>query len=618
MNVSIGGKRVRLSDKNLIGTGGEAMIFKHGNRAVKVYHTPGADRDQKLRDMVGAVLPAAVIAPQELVFDEKGAQVIGFTMCLLDPEYVEARRLATKNYRATSGITSKEVAALFLHGLRTLNGIHQAGMVVGDLNDLNLMFHNAQPADLIYIDTDSFQFGAHPCMVGTEAFLDPLLYGVDLASKAVFRPANDWYSFAVLLFKSLLLTHPYGGVHPTLPTLTQRAHAGVSVLHPDVKYPRIAYHPDMLSDDLGAVFEGMFTKGSRSPIPEAVLQDYIQTLRVCPSCKSAYPSSRAHCPVCAAASPQPVAPKMGAALASCRTLIQTGGPILTWHIDGEKISLIARENGKLNLYRLDGVKGGGRTVPLFDALSDARFAFLGDTLIVSPSAASDDLMVVDCSGSKPVGVLKTATGHYSGSEPQFGASARHLYRLAGGYLMRGYLQNGLLLEQPVMAIAENQTWIRVSGDAERVFGCFRVYNTYTFWVLNDQTRVDASVTPLEPGEIVIEMDAKFASGSVLLARRTQLNGVERVRLDEVDLKGKLLHSRIVTTPDDYQPLNAHAYLTGVILRAGDTGLVQERMDGSAGKVFPQTEPFVGSGDLLAAYGNGLLVRKDDRVYWLTL
>lgn len=620
MNVTIYNKRVNLSDKDVIGMGGEATIFRYKGDAVKVYSQPTPARDRKLRDMIAAcaALPNQVIAPRTLTFDKSAKTVVGFTMALLDPNYVEVRRLSTKNYRATSGITAREVTALFLDTWRTLQAIHQAGMVVGDFNDLNLMFNGAAgkaPTEMIFIDTDSFQYGAHPCMVGTEAFLDPLLYGVDLDKAPIFKPEHDWYSFAVLLFKSLLLTHPYGGVHPLVTTLIGRAQGRISVFDAQVKYPRIAYAPELLTDELITCFETFFTAGKRMVFPEAALCDYLNGLRECANCGASYPDSRAQCPICAAASPTPPTPKLGGQVAGSRPIFQAGGNIVAWKVSGETIRLIARENERFIYYRIGN--GATQRVVLFDALSNARFTFLEDMIIISPAPDSDDLMVVDCSTGKPVGILKTTTGRYGGNAPMFGASTRHLYRLVGGYLMRGSIEQGNLLEQPVMAAAENQTWIQVAPDMDRVIGCFRVYSAYSFFLLDGSTRIDAAVTPLDRGEVVLSITAYFAPQSVLIARHTQINGVEQVRLDEVDLKGRLANARTVKA-EDFDPLEAHAYMTGILLRASDVGIVQERLNGGRGKVFTQTETFVGQGDALCAYQDGLLVKRDDRLFLLTL
>jgi H/ACA ribonucleoprotein complex subunit 3 len=623
MQVLIDGKTVKLGNKNVIGSGGEATIFKHGGCAVKIYQTLTPERDGKLRDLVNVTnhLPPEVIAPQQLVFEKSGQHVVGFTMRLLSADYTEARKLATKNFRAQSGIMSREVATLFLNAHRTLTSLHQAGVVVGDFNDLNLMFRDQN--EMLFIDVDSFQFGQHPCMVGTEAFLAPELYGVDLSGQPHFQPEHDWYSFAVMLFKSLLLVHPYGGVHPRLKLLTHRAQQGVSAFDPDVKYPRIAYRPELLSDDLAQVFDDWFTRGQRGVFPANAISDYIMALKVCPSCQATYPQNRSQCPVCAKSVPV-VLPSTQ--MAGAQTLIRMGGQAVAWYSDGSVVAMIAHEAGQAVLYRSDGKQATPQRLELFKALPTATYAFMGDKLIVSPSPDSEDLMVLDVSGTEPNGLLKTTTDQYGGTQPMFGANGRSSYRLAGGYLMRGQFKYGQLVESAVIAVTEGQTWFQVAPDREQVFGLFRVVDSapnaatfsvhYRYWLLNDEMHVDAALTPLDQNETLIEINAKFSRDSVLVARLTQLNGVERIRLDEIDPSGRLIHSQIRADVEGFTPLNAHAYAPGVLLRADDSGIIQEWFDTGASKTFTQAEPFARRGDAIAAYQKGLLVIQSEGAIYL--
>ena len=184
MQVQINGKRVQLENNAVIGVGGEATVFKLGSDAVKVYLVPDDQRGKKLIQMLtkASSLPQAVVAPQHLVYDDKGKAIVGFTMRLLDTQYVEVRELTKKKYRTQTSITAKDVARLFLHIGETLQRIHQTGMVVGDLNDLNIMFRDESA---LFIDVDSFQFDKYPCPVGTEAFTDPVLYGINFANTPV-------------------------------------------------------------------------------------------------------------------------------------------------------------------------------------------------------------------------------------------------------------------------------------------------------------------------------------------------------------------------------------------------------------------------------------------------
>lgn len=615
MQVRIDGKTVKLTNRQIIGVGGEATIFAHNGSAVKIYQQPNAERAQKLRVQAArtAGLPPEVIAPQKLVCDAAGKTIVGFTMRLLTADYAEVRRLSNKQYRAQTQIDAREVAALFLNTHRTLSALHRAGIVVGDFNDLNLMFRGGE---MIFIDVDSFQFDAYPCMVGTEAFLAPELYGVNLAAQPIFQPEHDWYSFAVLLFKSLLLTHPYGGVHPTARLLTQRAQQRISVFDPTVTYPRIAYRPELLSDDLAEVFSAWFDRGQRGVFPEQALHAYAADLKVCPACQAAYPSNRARCPLCSASVPVVLPAAM---LAGCRTFISTAGQIIAWHSDGTGISALAHEDGKVTLYRWNS-RETSRQI-LFNAMPAAAYAFMGDYLVISPTPTSPDLMIVDISGGAPTAVCKTTTQSFGGGKPMFGANGRALYRLAGGYLMRGQFQNGQFFERAVMAAAEEQTWFQTAPHADQLFGFFRVFDgtnvDYKYWLLLGDEHIDIPLTALSPGELLLDTAAYFSASSVLVLRQTQLAGVEQIRLDEINHHGALLYSTVKTDVETYLPLASHGYTRGILLRASDSGVVQEHVDSGTKKIFTQTEPFTRQGDALHPYQGGLLALHHDRIIHLT-
>jgi len=611
MRVTINGKKTTLDKKNVIGVGGEATVFKHNNQAVKIYLSPDPQRDKKVRAMtaLSRSLPPEIIAPQQPVFDEKGQQVIGFTMRLVESDFLEVRYIATKKYRAKSGLTGRDVAGLFLNTHRSLRMIHNAGMVIGDLNDLNLMFRDDE---MLFVDVDSFQFDQFPCVVATEAFLDPALYGCDLSQGAFFMPDHDWYAFAVHLFKSLLLTHPYGGVHPKVNLLTQRAQRKITVFDSDVKYPRIAYNPELLSDDLLHEFGQWFGKGKRGIFPETAIHDYMAKLNTCPSCSATYPRSRAHCPMCST-----IVPVMPLPMSQIQTLLETGGEIVAYHVRGEEIRLVTHEGSKAVYYAFNG-KQPVRKSTLFDAVPNATYAFLDEMLVISPGLGHTSLMMVDVSGNKPQPVLQTTTGIYDNTTPIFGANGRSFYRLAAGYLMKGYVEYDKLIEQPVMSIAENQTWLQVAPDAEKVYGFFRTFNSYSHWLLIDDAHVNAQVTPLDSGEFLIETGAKFDKQSVLVMRRTQLHGVERIHVDELDNNGYLLNSFVTTQVDLFPTLDGHAYARGVLLYATVDGITQERLDTRTTRTFKQTEPVTRFSNAILPYRKGLALLMDNKVMYVTM
>ncbi len=628
-DVLIGTQRAKLTERQVIGQGGEATVFQVRSAApnavslaVKLYLTPTPQRAQKLEALAAIAprLPTQAIAPQALVKDAKTGSIIGFAMRLLEPKYTEIRSLSNRSYRAANGITARFVAALFAKTHPILAHMHSVGLIVGDLNDLNLMFHMDE---MLFVDVDSFQFGSFPCPVATEQFLAPELYGVDLAAQPIFTADHDWYAYAVQLFKALLMTHPYGGVHPTLHTLTARAAARVSVLDSTVQYPRIAHKPELLSDDLLHVFHQWFSQGQRGIFPLAVLHTYLDSLITCPACGAAYPSNRAHCPVCAVISPVPALADQD--IARAETLLHVGGKIVYWQVSGRHLAAIAYENGKAVLHRsLNRVAQA--PIILFDAPLGAQYAIFGaqlDKIAVAPTPERDMLLIVDVASGTPKGMARTTTGKFGGTQPMFAANAGALYRIAGGYLLRaeplimGDTALDDLAERPIMPIAEDQTWFCAAPNAEWLFGYYRTLNTYQHWMWYRGSQHEVNLPPLADGERLIATRAVFEAERALIVRLAASGGAERCYVDQVDQNGRLLHSK--TAPADaYDPLEAFTYANGYAMFATDGGVLREEVATGARKVFQQLERFTRHGDALAFSGDELLLVREDRVLALRL
>jgi hypothetical protein len=319
-----------------------------------------------------------------------------------------------------------------------------------------------------------------------------------------------------------------------------------------------------------------------------------------------------------------VQPIVNVPVSLARALLHTNGAIVAWAVSGETIRAVAYEHGRAVLYTIMA-HGSPRRTDLFEALPHARYEFMGDLLVVSPGEG-DPLFIVEAGGATARGIHQTTTGLYSGRAPMFGANDHALYRLAGGYLMRGAMQYGQWTEQPVLAISEGQTWLHVAPNADRVFGFFRitasrddpangVTNDYRFWLLDGSIRTDVVLPALVLGETLLNMDVKFAAASLLIARHTAQGGAERVRLDEISLSGRILNS-FLADAGDFEPLDGHAYAAGVALLPTEQGIVQMRLDTGARRTFTQTEPFVRRGGSLHPYGGGLLSTSESRIVYL--
>jgi DNA-binding helix-hairpin-helix protein with protein kinase domain len=163
--VTIGGIAYTLPDTALIGSGGEGSVYRlklpSGEVAVKVYHTPTAERSAKVRDFLSQrwALPRDRIAlPLEAVSDSGGRKIIGITMPYLGSGFEEIAAFANRKFRATHSVTNRQVTTVFLDGGKVLQPVHSSGLVVGDLNERNVLFSGKE---MLFIDVD--RITSMPC-----------------------------------------------------------------------------------------------------------------------------------------------------------------------------------------------------------------------------------------------------------------------------------------------------------------------------------------------------------------------------------------------------------------------------------------------------------------------
>lgn len=285
MIVLVGKEQVRLDDRNVLGEGGEGRVYRHRDLALKIFAAPTPAREAKLRAFP-ATVPGSVIRPVELCHDRKG-NVVGYAMRALDGA-ADIAAFARRKWRE-GRVDEARVLAVFRALVADVAALHRAGIVVGDLNDGNVIVTAPAYDRPWLIDADSMQLPAHPCAVAHERTLDPRLYGVELAGR--LDPASDWYALAVLLFASLVYVHPFGGAHPDHPTLLRRAEARCSVLAPGVKLPGTV-RVDVLSDDALSWFGRVFERDHRGAPPDGVLDATFAR------CSCGVTHARPICPAC--------------------------------------------------------------------------------------------------------------------------------------------------------------------------------------------------------------------------------------------------------------------------------------------------------------------------------
>lgn len=209
-----------------LGRGGEGSVFAVSSHQVrglppaselvaKVYHDPAAgEREAKVQAMLAAVPDSDAVAwPLGAVYDDAGA-FKGYVMVKLAMDKYKSwaqlshagdRRRVLPEFDVRYGLTAARNLAA------ALDSIHNAGHMVGDVNESNILI--ADDAQVMIVDTDSAQVSAagrvFPCLVGKPEYTAPeISHGALKDHRRTL--ATDMYAYCVALFQMLT-----GGAHPT-------------------------------------------------------------------------------------------------------------------------------------------------------------------------------------------------------------------------------------------------------------------------------------------------------------------------------------------------------------------------------------------------------------------
>ncbi len=624
--VIIDNQRHNFGKKDVIGQGGEATIFRLGKKAVKVYHDPDSRKAEKLNKFFhkNFKLPSNVLAPEDLAFNEKG-QVIGFTMNKVKKSIEPVAVLANKKFCAANNISTKSIVDFFVEMQQNLFGIHEQKIVVGDLNDRNEVIDPANQR-LAWIDVDSWQWGSFPCSVATEAYLTPGLYGVDLTRGPKFKPEHDWFSFTVLLFRSLLKLHPFrAGIHPDFKSLMTRAEKGITVLDSSVEYPKIGLPPEVLTDDILSLLDSYLKRLVKDPFPGNALNELSETLVECSSCSLWYAGTRQKCPGCQQKNAIDMHLKKMVSKSDNEILLSTKGQIIFFKQIGNSLYCLSDNNGTIYLHHKNG-DGKVEKKELFRSRAGSQYDIFDHNLVVCPDPYVDtpDLYVLDISGSDPKPLLKATTRSIGGSSAIFSCSDKYLYRLADGMVMRGELfgSGHELLEREVVQALDNQTWFQASPsfkNSEMLFGFYRVFGERRWFLVNvfekNFEQYEVKLSGLNKGESLIDLSVKFSKDSVLVIRKTRSKGVDHIRLELLDDQGNIKYSDRFKSGEksEYQNVSGKAFKSGIIAHPTNDGVVFEKLFKDQHQTMSGTNGLVYEKDSLSPVDDGVIAVTDNQV-----
>lgn len=626
-NILVDNQRVKINSADVLGSGGEATVIKYNNFAVKIYHQINQFRKNKLDKFINLSLdlPKSVCAPEKLVYDTK-QNVVGYMMKLISQNNEVVQHLSSKTFRKTHpDIDNKYVVDLFIDAYKTVSNIHKH-MIIGDFNDLNVVFKDRK---MTFIDVDSFSIDGFPCVVGTENFLPPELYDLDLAQKSYFIPEHDWYSWMCMFIRSLLFVHPYGGIHCNYKTLQQRAINRVSCFDKGVIYPRIAQSPDILNKNLQELFYKFFKNGERFTPNVELFIDYNNSLISCLSCQCQFPSERKSCPQCATvnlieAQRKTITDTKTDKKIKCSTFLCTKGQFIWIKVINSICHAVAIYNGKYLYFSKSLNSDTIIEKEISKHINSAKFDVFGDFLVVHGQSSDTELQIINI---KTWNKITSKKVDFFKSQPAFSCSRDFLFRISNGYIFKTYFDtpSEQLIDQNIGAASNNQTFIQ-SCNLNKLFVYHRLFDILKFYLYEiDKNgklyQYDLLINDIK-SENIIDVDIKFSS-NVFILIKSEVQGRTYSRY-YIFNKDKLIISQKMhsISSDLYKNIFGKAFMSSdsenVVLHPTDSGVVQEMLIGQKTITLVGSEQFVDESDELVPFVNGILVWKNQEIKYLTI
>lgn len=617
MDAYINGKKIRLTPSQSIGKGGEADVYRiDDDTVVKIFKQPdhpdyanssqeaeGAkhrikEHQTKLRQFPALDKNLNVMAPAALAMNHAG-EIVGYTMPFIKKAEV-LMRWSERSFRGAT-LDNNKVLEMFQNLRDTVDKLHTGyKIVIGDFNDLNVLVTGQNVP--ILIDADSFQFGKFLCRMFTERFVDPLHCDPKENRpilKVPHNEASDWYAWNVMLFRSLLLCDPFGGIYRPKNKNQQIPHTArplpgyrISVFHKDVIYPKPAVPYDRLPDGLLDWFHQVF-QGPQREVSKHLLSNVRWT--ACTGCGTEH--ARPVCPSCQKAAP-----------AAIKEVTKVRGKVtstMVFRIPKGEIVFATYQNGLKWVF--DGAKPG----PVYYREDDRdvyeaaekgnRIRIKGDFTLFGRDGMVSIMLNED--GKDPV---QFAVDSY-GTLPVFDANEQLHFWCWDGILYR----EGALGPKRIGDVLKDQTLFWVGPTFG--FGFYRAAELSVAFVfeaesggLNDGVQLPPLRGHLLDSTAVFGKDLCWFFASLKQGSRI-VNRVTVIRRDGT-IEG---HLEEESAPDSWMhEIRGKVAVGKYLFSVTDEGLV--RLEVSNGKVvktaeFPDAEPFVHAGCHLFPAANGLHV-----------
>lgn len=254
---------VNLTQQHFVATGGQASVYIRDRVAYKVYTDPATAIPADKFHVLATIQDPCVIKPSQLLLDPKN-KPIGYTMDAIADNW-SLCQLFTKAFRDREHVTNDQIIHLVSKLRGHVSNVHAAGVVIVDLNELNLLVSKGFDETYL-IDVDSYQTKGYPATV--------IMPSVRDWSAKAFTELSDWFSFGVLAFQLFVGIHPYKGTHAPSATvdkdkrLEHRMKNSISAFRSDVSLPKCCYPLDVIPQTFRDWLKAVLEEGKRLVPPD--------------------------------------------------------------------------------------------------------------------------------------------------------------------------------------------------------------------------------------------------------------------------------------------------------------------------------------------------------------
>jgi serine/threonine protein kinase len=259
MKVFIKGKgEIELKQQDFIASGGEASVYKKGNKAYKIYTDIHKMIPVGKIQELSCLTHPNIIKPEDVLLDTKNNH-IGYNMKLVPKSYVLCQ-MFPKAFRQRENVSHQQAFEIVKKLQDIVKHCHDNKIIICDLNEMNVLLDDSFN-EVYLIDVDSVKTPSYPATALMDSIRDRH------AAPKIFNEGTDWFSFAIISFLTFIGIHPYKGKHPSIKDMDERMLKNISVLNKEVSIPPVCYDFSVIPSNYLKWYNAVLEQGKRVSPP---------------------------------------------------------------------------------------------------------------------------------------------------------------------------------------------------------------------------------------------------------------------------------------------------------------------------------------------------------------